>query len=204
MPAADPLTLLTSDPEAIVARLNDPADREAWQMLDDWYGPLVIGYARRFGLSPQCAEDVKQESMLGLASALRNGGFDPGRGSLRHLLFGIARRKIVDRLRRTRVAQEIQCSADDHAFLDRLPGDDQLEAAWERDWSLGVLRQCLEEARLRFTPPTYRAFILKDVERRSTADVAEMLGKTPNAVDIAASRVRTYLRQVRPQMESMF
>ena len=93
---------------------------------------------------------------------------------------------------------------DQTSLLETLPDSDTWEARWDEEWQVAISRQCLLEAQQRFTSDTYRAFYLRAIEGRPSAEVAHLLGKTVNAVDTATSRVRTFLRKRRPEVEKMF
>src|SRR5215211_372973 len=67
---------------------TDPAPRElAWQAFHDRYAPMIHGYARRKGATPQQAEDIVQDVMLGFFSASPRFVYNPSvvrfRGYLR-------------------------------------------------------------------------------------------------------------------------
>jgi RNA polymerase sigma-70 factor, ECF subfamily len=64
----------------------------------DLYGPLVWSLARRLSRSPADAEDATQEIFLDIwRSAAR---FDPAQGSDKMFVAMIARRRLIDRLRK--------------------------------------------------------------------------------------------------------
>lgn len=63
----------------------------------DRYGALVYGLARTILTSPDEAEDVTQETFLGLYNNYRH--YDPARGSLPTFLVAMARSRALDRLR---------------------------------------------------------------------------------------------------------
>jgi RNA polymerase sigma-70 factor (ECF subfamily) len=63
----------------------------------DAWGGLVLRYARQLLPSDADAEDVTQQTFV--AAWDRRAAFDPDRGNLPAWLLGIARHKVVDRLR---------------------------------------------------------------------------------------------------------
>src|ERR1700753_2232044 len=64
----------------------------------DQYGPLVWSIARRLSRTPSDAEDATQEIFLDIwRSAAR---FDPAQGSDKVFVAMIARRRLIDRLRK--------------------------------------------------------------------------------------------------------
>ncbi|HWL65866.1 MAG TPA: sigma-70 family RNA polymerase sigma factor [Actinomycetota bacterium] len=73
-------------------------DETALRSVIDLYGDVVFGMARRIVIEPSLAEEVAQDTFLALWR--RPGAFDPGRGSLKGFLAGIARNKAIDLVRR--------------------------------------------------------------------------------------------------------
>jgi RNA polymerase sigma-70 factor (ECF subfamily) len=72
-------------------------DERALRMAYERYGPAVFHLTLRGVAGVADAEDVTQATFA--AAWLGRAGFDPGRGSMLGWLLGIARRKVVDRIR---------------------------------------------------------------------------------------------------------
>ena len=194
----------TIDSASLALRLRDTLDGDAWTRVSERYGPLVEAFARRLGLPPELAEDARQESLLAFAQAIREGQYDRTRGRLRDYLFGIARRKIFDALARDRrrgFAPGLQVST---GFFGRVPTEDDFVHAWHEQERAAVCAACLREARTHFSAATYLAFYHTAIEGQSSAAVAERLGKSVNAVDMATHHVREFLRQIEPQITDAF
>lgn len=87
---------------ALVARVAQSADREAFVALYDHYAPRINGYLQRLGTPAGVAEDLTQEVMVTLwrKAAL----FDPAKSSLGTWLFRIARNRRIDMVRREKTA----------------------------------------------------------------------------------------------------
>ena len=194
----------TIDSDTLVARLRDTRDQGAWYQAEARYGPLVEAFARRLGLDNEFTQDARQEAMAAFAEALRADRFDRRRGRLRDFLFGIARNKILDIRNREMGRLRRALQPDETAFFDRLASDDQSQQVWEAEWQLAVRAQCLKEAQEKFSPDTYLMFHRKAIEGLASSEVAQLMNKTPSAVDMAAHHVRTFLRQIRPVIEEVF
>ena len=209
MPHADAWTTVTIDRETLVERLRDPNDQDAWRLVQDRYGPVLLAFARRLGIPAGWTEDACQDAMAAFCEAIRGGRFERFRNEkrqrLRDFLFGIARNKFLD-LRRQRAREPVQVTGEpgQTSFFERLPAEDDLQRAWDLEWDIAVRAQCLAEAREKFSPTTYRIFHMRIIENRSSAEVAGIVGKNVNAVDLAVHHVRTFLRQIRPEVEARF
>ena len=70
-----------------------------------------------------------------------------------------------------------------------------LSRAWDEDHDRHVAQTLVESIRLEFRPETWRTFEATVRDGDSSADVAERLGISVNAVLIAKSRVLKRLRQ---------
>src|SRR5215469_11459804 len=87
---------------SLLARLDDPEDRLAWQQFVDLYGSLVYGFARQRGLQDADAADLTQEVFLALARAAGRWQYDPQQGTFRGWLFGVTRNKLAKFLQHRR------------------------------------------------------------------------------------------------------
>lgn len=199
---AEGCTHTTIDNSVLRRRLADPNDDQAWRLVADRYGPPIEGFARQLGLGPEDVADVRQETLLAFAVALRAGKFAAERGGLRDFLFGIARHKVLDAAERLRKACVFQPA--DSAVLRQAPAEDRWADFWSSEWETAVRGQCLREAQARFSADTYLVFHLKAIEGLSSAEVARPTGKTAAAVDMATHHVRRFLQEVYPIIAEIF
>ncbi len=177
----------------LVARVQ-ANDEEAWQRLVDLYGPLIFSWANRGGLSNEDAADVMQEVLAAGAKAISR--FDPAaRGRFRGWLFTITRNKIRDHHRRFADEPEAQGGDTANREMHDLPEqwDDNASDATRFDVRM-LYHRAMELIQGDFKPQTWQAFWLSVVEERSTDDIAEQLGLSPNSVRQAKSRVLRRLR----------
>ena len=135
--------------------LKDLRDETAWRQFDHRYRPLILTVARRLGLQDSDAEDAAQETIAAFIDAYRQGKYHKDKGKLRLWLYGIARHKIRDIIRkRSRVEKPITDKTDATRFFDQVE-DTHIESAWEEEWEKAVLRQALEEVRQQINPQMY-------------------------------------------------
>jgi len=87
---------------SLLERLRDLDDQPSWREFFDTYWKLIYGAAIRAGLSDQEAEDVLQETVIGVARKMPEFKYDPAACSFKGWLMHVTRCRIADRFRRRR------------------------------------------------------------------------------------------------------
>lgn len=175
-------------------RVGEPAAFEALVRME---AGRLLAVTRRILRHEEEARDAVQETFI--AAFQRLSSFQ-GESSLSTWLFRIAANAALMRLRRRRRRPEESIEEllprfleDGHRLIpegDRsVPAPDQLA---EREELRLRVRACIDAL-----PETYRVvLLLRDIEERSTEEVAELVGATPNAVKIRLHRARQALREL--------
>ena len=166
---------------------------EVWAIFDGRYRPILESFGRRVGLKAEDAEDAASEALKAFYEQYQTGRYDRDRGRLRHWLYGIARKKIIDVCRR-RSERVMSDQTDATAFLNKIP-DERMENLWETQWRWATVRHCLDEMRSQVKPTTLRAFELFVLEEWPADEVAARVGITRNAVYLARRNVLTLMRK---------
>jgi RNA polymerase sigma-70 factor (ECF subfamily) len=184
---------------SLLARLDDPKDRLAWQQFVDLYGSLVYGFARQRGLQDADAADLTQEVLLAIAQTAGHWRYDPKRGSFRGWLYGITRNEISQFLH-SRQSQPL--GSGDTTMHQRLAEEPEpeSEAIWEREYQQHLFRLAAAQIQKNFSATTWKAFWQTAVEGAAGAVVAAELGISVGAVYVARSRVLARLTEVIQQM----
>ena len=197
------LTTLTS--ATLLAELRAPENRTVWQQYVDRYRPVIVGYARRRGLSDEEAQDAAQETLMLFSRAYVDGKYEREKGRLRKWLLAIAHNQISNAFRR-RNKHEVQVvdKPEETAFFARIGDDKASEDIWEQEWRQGVLQACLEEVRQQVDAKTMQAFVETSVGGTPAGEVAERLGITRNAVYLARHHVLKRIREMIPDMEEIW
>ena len=197
------LTTLTS--ATLLAELRAPENRTVWQQYVDRYRPVIVGYARRRGLSDDDAQDAAQETLMLFSRAYVDGKYEREKGRLRKWLLAIAHNQISNAFRR-RNKHEVQVvdKPEETAFFARIDDEKASEDVWEQEWRQGVLQACLEEVRLQVDAKTMQAFVETSVSGTPAGKVAERLGITRNAVYLARHHVLKRVRELIPKMEEIW
>ncbi|MDA1054234.1 MAG: sigma-70 family RNA polymerase sigma factor [Planctomycetota bacterium] len=167
----------------------------AWQRLVQLYGGLVYSWCRKFGVSQTDAADVFQEVFRSVHSHIADFRRDEPGQAFRGWLWTITRNKIRDHFRRT--TGRPQAAGGTDAMMQLLGwAEDQSSMSGEASPSSPLLVG-LEMVQAEFEDRTWQAFWRTTVDGVPTAQVAEDLDMSVNAVRLAKSRV---LRRLREQL----
>jgi RNA polymerase sigma-70 factor (ECF subfamily) len=178
--------------DALVQALRSGEDW-AYEAMIREYGGRLLAVARRFVRSDEDARDVLQSAYL---SAFRSMSEFEGNAQLGTWLHRIVVNTALMRLRsRRRKPEELiddllpAFQADGHhveQFSDWSAPADQLI---EREETRKIVRGCVDQL-----PDQYRTVLfLRDIEERSTQEVATLLDMTPTAVKVRLHRARQAL-----------
>ena len=150
-----------------------------FQAVFDEHKDAVHRFAWRMSSSPAAAEDITQDVFLAL---LRHPGrFDPGRGSLRAFLLGVARNLALKRWR------------GEHRFE---PLGDDTFVAEPLDVERGEIGEIVGRAVGALPPLQREVVILKEYEDLSLEEIAHAVGAEVGTVKSRLHRARENLRKM--------
>jgi RNA polymerase sigma factor (sigma-70 family) len=179
---------------SLLVRLRDCADQEAWAEFVEIYRPVIYRLACRKGLQHADADDLAQQVLVAVASAVHRWEPDETRGRFRTWLQRIAQNLIINAL--TRRGPD-RASGDEgvHDLLSQRaapegPDSELLRAEYRRELFNWAARQIRAE----FQPATWQAFWQTAIEGRAVHEVAHLLGKKPGAIYAARGRVMRRLK----------
>lgn len=201
-PQAGPrLVLQSTTTVELLDRLLAPADEPAWNELDQRYRPVLLGFAKRLGVSDEDAEDVAQETLLRVVRSYAQ-SFDRERGRLRSWMIGIARRVVHDLVTGQARRREIRGES---AIVD-LPDEDRCEEWIEEECRRTVRVRALGELAVttRFDARTIRAFERVVLGGESPADVAAALEMSVDSVYTGKHRCLRELRKIVARLEPLY
>ncbi|MCL4177357.1 MAG: sigma-70 family RNA polymerase sigma factor [Verrucomicrobia bacterium] len=179
---------------SLIERLRDLDDQPSWREFFDTYWKLIYGAAIRAGLSDQEAEDVVQETVIGVARKMPEFQYQPDVCSFKGWLMHVTRCRIADRFRRRR-SQNVPLSlprpdTTAEATLDlRDPAADVLEGIWNEEWQKNIVDVALERVRRQSNPEHYQIFHLHAVKGLGVRDVAKLTGASLPKVYVTYHRI---------------
>jgi RNA polymerase sigma factor (sigma-70 family) len=198
------ISMQTQTNTTLLLGLKDPRDESAWRQFDHRYRPLILTVARRLGLQDSDAEDAAQETITAFIESYRQEKYQKDKGKLRLWLYGIARHKIRDIIRKhTRAEKPITDKTNATRFFNQVE-DTHIESAWEEEWEKAILRQALEEVRQQINPQMFESFYLYALEQWSAKRVAAHLQISEDLVYQNKRRTLVKLREIMPKMEEIW
>ena len=187
--------------ETLLGRLKDCEDQASWQEFYDIYRELVYNFALKAGLTEVEAEEVVQETVIGVARKLPDFKYDPARCSFKTWLLNQTVWRIKSQFRKRlpgeHAARESQDSTDRTATLERIadPAGDQWEASWELDWRKTVVATALQRVKADANLKDCQMFELYVVRGLPAREVARTLEVNVARVYLAKHRVSRLVKR---------
>ncbi|MBF0485082.1 MAG: sigma-70 family RNA polymerase sigma factor [Candidatus Omnitrophica bacterium] len=178
------------------SRISDPA---TWV---DQHGDYLFRYSLMRVRNRELAENLVQETFLAALSARKSFS---GRSSEKTWLVGILKHKLMDQYRknfREKSVTELQTNDEQtiDQFYDAVGHPKQYPKTWMPDpqavlhskefWE--VFHGCLD----RLPQRTATAFVMRELDDRSTEDICRELGITPTNLWVMLHRARLQLREL--------
>jgi RNA polymerase sigma factor (sigma-70 family) len=179
---------------SLIERLRDLGDQPSWREFFDIYWKLIYGAAIRAGLSDQEAEDVVQETVIGVARKMESFCYDPSVCSFKGWLMHVTRCRIADQFRRRRpqnvplAAPRADTTAETTLNLHD-PAADVLEGIWNEEWQKNLVDVAMDRVRRQANPEHYQIFHLHAVKGLGVRDVAKLTGASLPKVYVTYHRI---------------
>ena len=167
-------------------------DKSAWEKLYIKYKPIVLSIARRFFLSGGETEDLVQEGMCGLYSAVA--GFKPENGGFSTYAHRCIRNRIVDAVKLSNGAK--------HSALNNFLPIMEVGADWRssdnpEDEVIGREGQheILQKMSKVLSSLEFKAIVMY-TEGMTMVEISSALGKNTKSIDNAINRAKNKLQGV--------
>jgi RNA polymerase sigma-70 factor (ECF subfamily) len=195
----------------LLERLQRQGDDGSWREFFETYWRLIYGFACKAGLSDAEAQDVVQETVIGVQRDLPQFEAHPKAGKFRAWLFQRVRWRVVDQLRkRGPRAVTLPASARAAGPLDARDQADleadasapthevaaaELERAWDEEWQQHRLTTALSRLRQKVRPQHFQAFDLYVLKGRPVAEVARRTKLAQATVYVVKLRLSQMLKR---------
>jgi RNA polymerase sigma-70 factor (ECF subfamily) len=179
---------------SLLERLRDLDDQASWRVFFDTYWKLLYGAAIKAGLSDQEAEDVVQETVIGVARKMPDFHYDPAVCSFKGWLMHVTRCRIADRFRRRRpqnvpLAAPRSDTTSEASLNVRDPAAEVLDQIWDEEWRKNIVDVAMERVRRTANPEHYQIFHLHAVKGLGVRDVAKLTGASLPKVYVSYHRI---------------
>ncbi len=199
--------------QSLLERLKRWDDTSAWREFFATYWELIYKVARKVGLNDAEAQDVVQETVVGVLRKIGEFNTNPTRGSFKSWLLGQARWRIGDqfRARKCTLRKTGKAVQETREILDlpeeqwphtdppphrtAEPSSDEFEALWNEEWEQHVLRTAMEHVKAQVSIKQFQMFELHVRQGLSVGDTAKAIGTTKASVYMAKSRVGRVLKR---------
>ncbi len=193
--------------ETLLERLRNLDDHASWQEFFDTYWKLLYCAAVKAGLSDQEAEDVVQETVIGVARNMEHFRYQPQTCSFKGWLMHIARRRIIDRLRKrqTRPREFVPLPCDTGTSnagpqLADTAAERAFEGIWDAEWQKNLIDGAMERVKTAIKPEHYQIFYLHSVKNMPARQIAGLLHVSVAKIYVVQHRVA---RLIRRQVEAL-
>ncbi len=186
--------------QSLLSRLKNWDDAASWREFFNTYWKLIYAVARRAGLTHTEAEEVVQETVLGVARSIGEFRYDPTRSSFKNWLMQVTRHRIarqVARRRRQPPVDEAPQETSRTPLLERLPdpAGGGLEAIWDAEWEKNLVDTALRRVKGRAPIRQYQMFDFFVLKKWPAAKVARTLGVSIGHVYVAKHRITRLIKK---------
>lgn len=189
---------------------------DRWREFYRIYGPVIRGFALKAGLTEAEADEVVQETCIGVARNVGEFQYDPAKCRFKTWLLNLASWRVKNQFtRRRRWDERVHHQP---APGDQRAGDDlnqsspveevpdlsagKLDALWEEEWREDMLKLATEKVRQQFSPTQFQIFDLNVLKEWTASEVAKSLGVTIASVYLAKHRVSAAFKREVARLES--
>lgn len=185
---------------SLIKNLRNWQDQASWNDFFNVYWRLIYGVARKSGLADDEAQEVVQETLIGVAKHMPTFRYDPSIGSFKAWLLNMTRWRILGQLRKRRPLingrQTQDGSTTDTSPTNNIPDPNiqSMEAVWENDWQTNLLTAALDNIRRKLDPQKYQIFDFLVNKEWPPAKVAQSFGVSVDLVYQIKHRVTEALK----------
>jgi RNA polymerase sigma factor (sigma-70 family) len=164
----------------------------AWDGFYRTYTNVLRGMATEFHLDAGESEDLIQEVWLQVIVHLQEFEWQPHGSGLRGWLYTLVRNKALNFLRQ-KARHPVRLAGDmvRHEVADRAPGPAK---EWEAGWERELMHSLLAELKKSVSPVNHRLLVLRWIEGRPLAEVAQQLSLSEKQVIYRQQRLFRKLR----------
>ncbi len=186
--------------KSLLSRLKNWDDNASWCDFFNTYWKLIYGVALKSGLTHSEAQDVVQETVLGVAKSIGQFKYDPAVCSFKSWLMQVTRNRIANKFGRRKRHPPSPDTALDHTsstpLLERLPdpAGSGLELIWDEEWQKNLMDAAIRKVKRRVPMEQYQMFDFYVLKKWPVTKVAKALGVTIGHVYVAKHRISRLIK----------
>jgi len=187
--------------KSLLSRLKNWDDNASWRDFFDTYWKLIYGVALKAGLTHTEAQDVVQETVLGVAKSIGQFKYDPATCSFKSWLMQVTRHRIANQFKRRKRHPPPPETPLDHTsdtpLLERVPDPaaSALEAIWDEEWEKNLMDAAIRKVKHRVPIEQYQMFDFYVLKKWPVSKVAKTLGVTIGHVYVAKHRISLLVKK---------
>lgn len=182
--------------DSLIVQVQDPANQVAWEQFVRIYRPVIIRIALARGLQYADAQDLSQQVLIAVASAIRNWEKRDESTRFRYWLSRVTRNAILNALTRRPKDQAVGGSSIIDLLHEAVNRDAETSALIEVELRRELYLRAAEMVKVEFRSDSWDAFELSIDGELTMEEVAKKLGKSVGAIYTARSRIIFRLREV--------
>lgn len=182
--------------DSLLVQVQDPANREAWERFAQIYRPVIVRIARARGLQHADAQDLSQQVLMAVASAIGDWRKRDESTRFRHWLSRVTKNAILNALVRRPRDQAVGGTSVEELLRAAVDRDGATTALIETELRRELYLQAAERVKVEFRSDSWQAFELSIAGDLTIEEVAAQLGKSVGAIYTARSRIMFRLREV--------
>jgi RNA polymerase sigma-70 factor (ECF subfamily) len=189
--------------ESLLVQVKDPQNAEAWEQFTRIYRPVIYRLARRRGLQDADAQDLSQQVLMAVASAIARWEKNGESIRFRHWLRRVARNAIVNALSRTPPERATGGTSFQDLLEEQQHPDEETGREVDLEYRRELYLRAADLVRVDVHQDTWRAFEMTVIDEKDIDEVASQLGKSVGVIYAARSRVMRRLREAVRELEDL-
>ena len=182
--------------DSLLLQVQDPSNRDAWEMFAQIYRPVIFRIARARGLQHADALDLSQQVLIAVASTIGEWEKRDNSTRFRNWLSRVTKNAILNALMRRPKDQAVGGSSVESLLQDVVDCDGVTTALIDTEYRRELYLRAAQIVSEEFRPDSWQAFEMSVAGEMSIEKVAETLGKSIGAIYTARSRIMFRLREV--------
>lgn len=187
--------------DSLLVQVQDPANRDAWELFASIYRPVIVRIALARGLQHADAQDLSQQVLMAVAGAVGDWEKRDESTKFRHWLSRVTKNAILNALTRRPKDQALGGSSAENLLMEIVDRDEATTALIETEYRRELYLRAAKAVRVEFRPESWQAFEMSVSGDMAMEEVAEKLGKGIGAIYTARSRIMFRLSEVISELE---